>query len=97
MKGEHKEKVAFIIVSFMAVNERKQTNNAGGDGQADGQKLQKRVPWAGFSPGIFCSNMITEKYVGKGNDLQCIGQKLQNVENEENRFFAITSSKLTRS
>ena len=72
----------------MAVDERKQTNNAGGDGQADGQKLQKRVPWSGFSPGIFCSNMITEKYVGKGNDLQCIGQKLQNVENEENRFYS---------
>ena len=41
MKGEHKEKVAFIIVSFMAVNERKQTNNAGGDGQADGQKIRE--------------------------------------------------------
>ena len=74
MKGEHKEKVAFIIVSFMAVDERKQTNNAGGDGQADGQKLQKRVPWSGFSPGIFCSNMITENMVGRAMNCNALGK-----------------------
>ena len=80
------------LVSFMAVGERKQTNNAGGDGQADGQKLQKRVPWSGFSPGIFCGHMITEKDIGIGNALHLrsisTGRHFTcNCENEENRCF----------
>ena len=49
MKGEHKEKVAFIIVSFMAVNERKQTNNAGDEYvlQKAQQQYTDNVIWKG--------------------------------------------------